>query len=313
MKTITLLLTFLFIFSGSKAQTVTVTDVVQDGQKLIVSYDITGGTGNYEVSLFCSTDDGTTWAGPLKSVSGDVGKNISASGSKKLTWTVLSDRAGLDGDKIRFKVKAVKAEKRVKDIDANFVSDIDGNTYETVKIGSQIWMSENLKTSKYRDGSPIPTNLDDVKWANTSSGAYAIYNNDPANNSTYGKLYNWYAVTDRRDLCPTGYHVPSDEEWSILENFLGGTNVAGGKMKTATGWKSPYVKATNESGWSGLPGGYRTNNGVYSSVTYYGYWWSTAESSSSSSWYRYLGMDNGNSIRYSYNNQAGFSVRCLMD
>jgi len=179
MKIFTLLLSFFFILSGLKAQTITVTDVVQDGQKLIISYDITEGSDNYEINLFCSTDDGTTWAGPLQSVSGDVGKNVPTGTGKKITWAVLGDRPFLKSDKIRFKVKASK--------DENTVTDIDGNTYQTIKIGTQIWMKENLKTSRYRDGSEIPTKLDDTHWQNTSKGAYAIYDNNVDNNLTYGK------------------------------------------------------------------------------------------------------------------------------
>jgi uncharacterized protein (TIGR02145 family) len=308
MKTITLLLSFLTIFYGLKAQTVTVTDVVQDGQKLIVSYDIIGGTGNYEVSLFCSTDDGTTWAGPLRSVSGDVGKNIPASIGKKITWVVLNDRAALDGNKIRFKIKASKGESTV--------TDIDGNTYQTVKIGTQVWMKENLKTSKYRDGTQIPTDLDKNEWGNTTSGACAIYNNDQANKNKYGKLYNWYAVTDRRGLCPANWHVPSDKEWNILEYFLGGIDVAGGKMKTTTGWNDyngQNGNGTNESGFSGLPGGSRDSNGTYYIVGKFGFWWSSTEFSTTNAWGRDLGYGIGSAGQYNGDKQDGFSVRCLRD
>jgi uncharacterized protein (TIGR02145 family) len=308
MKTITLLLSFLSIFYGLKAQTVTVTDVVQDGQKLVVSYDITEGTGNYEVSLFCSTDDGTTWAGPLRSVSGDVGKNIPASIGKKITWVVLNDWAALDGNKIRFKIKASKGESTV--------TDIDGNTYETVKIGTQIWMKENLKSSRYGDGSPIPTGLSDSEWSKTNSGAYAIYDNDQANKNKYGKLYNWYAVTDRRGLCPANWHVPSDKEWNILEYFLGGKDVAGGKMKTTTGWNDyngQNGNGTNESGFSGLPGSSRNYYGIYFIIGNFGYWWSSTENSTTLAWGRHLNYNYGDSFRIDYLKQAGFSVRCLRD
>jgi uncharacterized protein (TIGR02145 family) len=305
MKIHLILLPFLFIFFGLNAQTVTITNVEQDGQKLVVSYDIIGGAGKYEVSLFCSTDDGTTWAGPLKSVSGDVGKNIAAGLTKKITWTVLNDRADLKGDQVRFKVKAWK--------DNGTVTDIDGNVYKTVKIGTQVWMKENLKVSRYQNGDQIPTNLSDNEWEKTTSGAFAIYNNDAANNTTYGKLYNWYAVVDGRNVCPVGWHVPSDQEWTTLENYLGGEIVAGGKMKAKTGWKPPNTGATNESGFSGLPGGGRNYDGTYDDIDFYGFWWSSTEYSTSNAWFRYLYYDNGSSIRNFNGKQNGFSVRCLRD
>ena len=193
------------------------------------------------------------------------------------------------------------------------VTDVVGNVYQTVKIGGQTWMKENLKTSKYRNGNPITTGLSDNAWQNTTTGAYAICNNDAANNTTYGKLYNWYAVTDSRNLCPAGWHVPSEAEWTTLENFLGDATVAGGKMKTTTDWTLPNTAATNESGFSGLPGGYRASIGIYGDVGAKGCWWSSTEASSFDAWYRALDYYNGNSSRISYAKQNGFSVRCLRD
>jgi uncharacterized protein (TIGR02145 family) len=194
------------------------------------------------------------------------------------------------------------------------ITDIDGNTYQTVTIGTQVWMSENLKVSKYRNGNTIPTGLSDAAWGTTSSGAYAIYNNDAANNTTYGKLYNWYAVTDSRNLCPTGWHIPSDAEWTTLENFLGGASVAGGKLKsTSSLWTAPNTGATNESGFSGLPGGFRNYDGTYNTIGYVGYWWSSTELSASDAWYRDLNYSYGYSYRSGYGKRSGFSVRCLRD
>ena len=193
------------------------------------------------------------------------------------------------------------------------ITDIDGNVYNTVTIGTQVWMKENLKVSKYRNGDAIPTDLDTAAWSTTSSGAYAIYNNDAANNIIYGKLYNWYAVADSRNLCPVGWHVPSDGEWTILENFLGGASIAGGKMKAVSNlWLSPNTGATNESGFSGLPSGYRYTNGSYYGVGFGG-WWSSTESSSSEAWYRNLDYGSGVSGRNFNYKQYGFSVRCLRD
>ncbi len=193
--------------------------------------------------------------------------------------------------------------------------DVDGNVYTTVTIGTQVWMAENLKTSKYRNGDPIPTNLSNSAWGSTTTGACAIYNNDAGNNTTYGKLYNWYAVADSRNLCPVGWHVPTDGEWTTLENYLGGSGVAGGKLKsTSILWSTPNTGATNESGFSGLPGGNRDANGIYYYIGLYGYWWSSTEFSTPDAWSRSLYYNGGNSYRGNFGiKQDGFRVRCLRD
>jgi uncharacterized protein (TIGR02145 family) len=207
------------------------------------------------------------------------------------------------------------------------VTDIDGNSYETVTIGSQVWMKENLKVSKYRNGDLISTNLDNSTWENTTTGAYSIYNNDATNNTNYGKLYNWYAVADPKGLCPVGWHVPSDGEWKTLEISLGMSTIdadltggrgtaqnVGGKLKsTSTLWNTPNDGATNASGFSGLPGGTRSFNGVYVSIGIYGYWWSSTESSTTLAWTRYLDYPYGYSGRGESDRRDGFSVRCLRD
>ncbi len=197
------------------------------------------------------------------------------------------------------------------------IADNDGNTYKTIVIGTQTWMAENLKTSKYRNGDLIPTGLSGSQWSTTSTGAYAIYDNNEANNTTYGKLYNWYAVIDSRNLCPAGLHVPSDAEWTTLENYLGGSTVAGGKMKSTSlsYWQTPNTEATNESGFSGLPGGDRPagGNNIYYLFGYNGLWWSSTVGSITQAYARYLKNTNGNSLRTNTQQRNGFSVRCLMD
>jgi uncharacterized protein (TIGR02145 family) len=194
------------------------------------------------------------------------------------------------------------------------VTDIDGNVYCTLQIGTQTWMKENLKTSKYRDGSAIPTGLSDNAWQNATAGAYAVYDNNPANNTLYGKLYNWYAVADSRNLCPAGWHVPTDADWTTLTDYLGGDTIAGGKMKAVTLWNAPNTNATNISGFSGLPGGFRYDGGAYGDIGNYGVWWSSTELSSTEAWSRYLYYDNGNSTRDNdFFKTFGFSVRCLRD
>ena len=194
------------------------------------------------------------------------------------------------------------------------VTDIDGNSYPTVLIGNQFWMAENLKTTRFADGSVIPNVTDNDAWNQLSTPAWCNYNNSLANDLVYGKLYNWFTVSDPRNVCPSGWHAPTDAEWTILIDFLGGTNVAGGKMKTTTSWSSPNTGATNESNFSGLPGGTRYPNlGTFDDVGYYGYWWSSTESNTYNAWYRLLNYNNGSATRTSYFKQVGFSVRCLRD
>jgi uncharacterized protein (TIGR02145 family) len=176
-----------------------------------------------------------------------------------------------------------------------------------------------LAVTKYRNGDPIPTGLSNTTWQSTTSGAYAIYDNVAANNTTYGKLYNWYAVNDSRGLCPTGWHVPSDAEWTTLINYLdpnadGGNyapNIAGGKMKSTTGWTSPNSGATNESGFTGLPGGIRSTNGTYNNIGYDGFWWSSTENVYA--WTRRLTYGDSSFYRNSSYKRNGFSVRCVRD
>jgi uncharacterized protein (TIGR02145 family) len=199
------------------------------------------------------------------------------------------------------------------------ISDNDGNTYKTVYIGTQQWMAENLKTAKYNDGAGIPNVTVNTQWQNNITGAWSYYNNDAANNAKYGKLYNWYAVSPttngNKNVCPSGWHVPTDAEWTVLTDYLGGLNVAGGKMKEVgtTKWNSPNTDATNTSLFTGLPGGERSNNGKYYNVGIIGDWWSSTEYDTFNARNRYLGYYYGYAYRSANVKGLGFSVRCLRD
>lgn len=194
----------------------------------------------------------------------------------------------------------------------------------SVVIGTQTWTSKNLDVTTYRDGTPIPQVTNPSEWQNLTTGAWCYYNNDPANGTTYGKLYNWYAVagihdnndnTPNKILAPNGRHVPTDEEWTRLTTYLGGVSVAGGKMK-ATGtslWYTPNGQATNTNGFTGLPGGFRDYDGPFYFIGSYGYWWSSSEGSTTDAWIRILNYDDGTAYSYNYYKKHGFSVRCLRD
>ena len=199
------------------------------------------------------------------------------------------------------------------------VSDVDGNIYNTVQIGTQCWTQSNLKVSKYRNGDIISTGLfSNTDWQNTTSGLYSVYDNNTFNDSIYGKLYNHYAVMDTRGLCPSGWHVPTEGESSILENYLGGLSIAGGALKstvnqpTLGGWSSPNTGATNSSGFSGVPGGCRTNSGDFGNDGDFGFWW-TSSPSGSDAWHRRLSSGSRNILPNLVNRANGFSVRCLKD
>ena len=220
--------------------------------------------------------------------------------------------------------------EKVSPVDGESVEDIDGNRYEIVKIGSQYWFKSNLKVSKYRNGDSIPTRLNNSAWESTTDGAYAVYESEQENDDLYGKLYNHYAVTDSRGLCPTGWHVPSDAEWNILVKYLdpdadttsskiAQSIRAGGALKSKAtqpsigGWGSPNEGATNSSGFTALPGGGRYNDGDFESLTIAGCWWSSSVSSGSLAWERSLTSNFSNFYHSLYGRTPGFSVRCVRD
>jgi uncharacterized protein (TIGR02145 family) len=175
-------------------------------------------------------------------------------------------------------------------------------------------MTKNLDVVTYRNGDTIPQVTDIRKWQYLTTGAWCYYNNNSANGAIYGKLYNWYAVNDPRGLAPEGWHIPTNAEWTILINFLGGKTVAGGKMKTTgtTRWESPNKLATNKSGFAGLPGGYRVNYGLFSSIGYFGYWWSATQDISNYALNNYYLSYTTNEINNEGTfKECGLSVRCI--
>ena len=214
------------------------------------------------------------------------------------------------------------------------VTDIDGNIYATIQIGTQVWMMENLKTSKYRDGTLIPNVTDDVLWAGLSSGAYCNYNNNVNNVAAYGRLYNWFAVDDAHNIAPAGWHVPTKAELQTLVDYVGGSNVAGGKLKEKgyVHWDSgPYSEGpgNNSSGFTAFPGGYRyigTISTIFSGKTTRGNLWTASTSSGTnnaayiylqSSTARVMGSIGGYTViggeTSPLDKRMGYSVRCVKD
>ena len=186
---------------------------------------------------------------------------------------------------------------------------------ESVKIGTQIWTTKNLDVSTYRNGDTIRHASTQQEWQDAASkgeGAWCYYNHDPKNGEVYGKLYNWHSVKNSRNLAPSGYHIPSDLEWTLLTEYLGGEEIAGFKMKSTSGWYD-NGNGDNSSGFNGLPGGHCHNDGNFGTISVYGNWWSSSEANQGNAWYRDLyGNDTKVYRNYNYKN-FGFSVRCLRD
>jgi len=214
---------------------------------------------------------------------------------------------------------------------AGTVSDIDGNIYHTVTIGTQVWMVENFKATKYRNGDAIPNVADSRSWVNLKSGAQCNYNNDEVLGNKYGKLYNWYAVNDSRKLAPAGWHIPSNDEWTALDNYVESNFGTSGNVGKALAAKTDWVSSSyegvigndllknNASGFTALPGGVRTNdfaktNSSFIFVGENGYWWSSTEYQSYWAWDRFLYNFSKDIDSYFYNDKInGQSVRCIKD
>ena len=210
-------------------------------------------------------------------------------------------------------------------VESDPVTDVDGNVYRTIMIGDQIWMAENLSVTHFRNGDPIPNVTDSMHWTDTYEPAYCEYNNSTSFVQHYGRLYNWYAVQDPRNIAPEGWHVPDDSEWSELETFLGMDSVAvndirwrgenqGVQLKEiGTAWDSLDTGATNESGFTALPAGYRRFNGRFDYIDYTAFFWTTTEYEELQGWFRALRCDYTNVYRYANLKEYAFSVRCIKD
>jgi uncharacterized protein (TIGR02145 family) len=286
-------------FAGNAQATITFTAPADNGGSSITGYTVTSVPGGL-------TATGT--ASPI-TVTG-------LNNGTAYTFTVTATNAIGNG-------AASSATNSITPVEP--VTDIDGNVYHVVTIGTQVWMAENLKTTRYNDGTAIPNVTVDATWAALTTGAYCDYGNDPANSTIYGRLYNWYTVDNNtstkvasnggKNVCPTGWHIPSRTEWMTLITYLGGEDVAGGKLKETgtTHWVSPNTGATNETGFTALPGGFRFYNGLDYSRGNYVFWWSSTAYSTSDAWIRLL-LYNDTKINSNICSKLeGLSVRCVRD
>ncbi|MBN1184797.1 MAG: hypothetical protein JXB49_21100 [Bacteroidales bacterium] len=205
-----------------------------------------------------------------------------------------------------------KSVKSLISVDTKDKSENNIEEFNTITIGTQVWMKENLSSTHYSNGDPIKMISDKSEWKSINNGAYCWYNNDSSFRNTYGAIYNWYVVNDPRNLCPTGWHIPSDDEWSVLIDYLGGLEVAGNKLVDAgSHWMCPDQIAENNYGFSALPGGFRDKNGVFSYIGYTGHWWSNSQDNDKSAWYYAISVHLKNMTRFNNDKSAGKSVRCL--
>jgi uncharacterized protein (TIGR02145 family) len=202
-------------------------------------------------------------------------------------------------------------------LQAQTLKDIDNNVYDTIRIGTQTWMKQNLKVTKFNDGTAIKFLKESEDWSGLPIPGYCWYNNDEAMyKNIYGALYNWWVAdvnsTDGKNVCPVGWHVPTYDEWTNLITYLGGEAYAGGKLKdTSTFWQAPNKEATNESGFTALPVGCRNTNGTFSDIGQYGWWWSSTETDPGNGWIHGLGYDFSSIGRGSDYKRMGHAIRCL--
>ncbi len=291
-----------------------------DGSQLVdINYDLAGNSAEYYISVSVSFNSGTDYTEISATyLSGDFGDSITLGTGKQITWDVGAEYDDVFSNTTRIRIDAEPATGAT-----GTVMDIDGNVYQTVKIGEQWWMAENLKVTRYRNGDDILKVTDNGAWDALSTGAYCNYNNDDNNADTYGSLYNWHAVGDSREIAPNGWHVATDEEIKQLEVYIGmnqseadqtvwrGTD-EGTKLKSTTNWNSGG-NGTDIFGFGVLPGGYRSTNGDFSALGDNATFWSTTVNNTYYAWYRYFNYNYTNINRNTMSMDYGFSVRCVRD
>lgn len=308
---------------------------------------INWGSGNYFLGIELNTGSGYVAMGTTQLLSVPYALYANSSGNAQAATPNLASVLAVNNVANNLQIKNLANPTDVQDaatkgyIDSQITAlqaqitalqNANVTPLPNVTIGTQIWASTNLDVTTYRDGTPIPQVTDPTQWGNLTTGAWCYYNNDSTTGATYGKIYNWYAVagihdndpnTPNKILAPTGWHIPSDSEWSTLINYLdpnanGGLtvpNVAGSAMKETgnTHWFSPNTGATNSTGFTGLPGGYRFVDGSYAGLGINGYWWSSSENGVGGAWYRNLNFESTNATKIGQGKELGYSVRCIRD
>lgn len=288
-----IIILFISIPLISYSQQITNVYFEQVGKQIHIYYDLTGDQ-NYTVQVFCSADNAKTWGNALQKLTGAAGDDQSPGFNKKISWDVLAERDKLSGE-ILFKLVAGV------EITGTFSDIRDDQIYKWVKIGEQVWMADNLN---YNTG--------EIHWC---------YDDNKANCDKFGGLYKWNEINQNlgqnavHGICPEGWHIPTDGEWKILIDYLGGSDVAGGKLKEAgfKHWNSPNTGNTNESGFSALPGGFRMNTNNFYHLGGYAYFWSSTQINTHNAWIQTLNYNSDEVYRRSFNKEYGFSVRCIMD
>ena len=335
MKIIIIFTLILFLSSFGFAQNnapevtnVTFSQRIDDSFLVDVYYDLNDSDGDTMfVTMQVSSDGGTTWNFRCDSISGDTGSDILTGTGKHIVWNFGKEHPQTSGTD--FKVQIVADDTG---FESGTVTDIDGNVYQTVKIGNQWWMAENLKVIHYLNGDSIPNVTDDSIWRDLITGAYCAHDNDNGNVDTYGLLYNWYVVGDSRNIAPIGWHVPTSAEFLALLNYLiangynwdGTTSVdkTGKSLASKIGWNTSTeegdigndMSTNNASGFTALPGGYRYYYGQFNHEGSRGYWWTTTEHSGGSAWARRLDSQYSDfSVYGSGGKTYGFSVRLVRD
>jgi len=303
------------IYAGGAIFSIAAANVTLYAQwSLIPTYTVTY-IGNGNTGGSAPIDGNSYQQGVNVTIIGNMGNLVKTGPTVFAGWNTFANGSGASYSAgSTFPIGSANVTLYAQWMGVNY-TDIDGNVYHPVTIGAQVWMVENLKTTRYNDGSTIPLVTDSATWSSLTTPGYCWYNNSYSTyGSTYGALYNWYAVNTGK-LAPSGWHVPTDAEWTTLTTYLGDTSVAGGALKsTGTAyWLSPNTGATNSSGFSALPGHFRSIQGSFAPIGVSGYWWSSTAFNATFSWDRYINYDNVDVYRFSNNNTNGFSVRCVRD
>jgi uncharacterized protein (TIGR02145 family) len=285
--------------------------ITDDGGSSIVQRGVCWGTGSAPTIENSITTDGTG--------SGTFSSTINGLtiGTQYFVRAYAVNQAGISyGNELKFNTKTTGITFNTS-LTYGTLTDIEGKSYKTIPIGIQVWMAENLKTSKFNDGTAIPFVPNNAQWTNLLTPGYCWFdNNDTLYENIYGAYYNWFAVSTGK-LCPAGWHVPSDSEWQLLVNYLGGSDIAGSKIKEVgtNNWSLPNKDATNTSGFTALPAGLRSSlDGTFAGQGIYGGWWSTMELDSSplsAAWCRWIHADTTVIARNEIFKIDGFSVRCV--